>query len=149
MQWQDMFGHGDAFVLRDPAGIRPAYYYEDEEIVVVASERPVIQTAFNVPFNEIKELDPGNAIIIKKDGQVSFEEILEPLERKACSFERIYFSRGNDASIYQERKMLGRTMMPMILKEIENDVENAVFSYIPNTAEVSYFTEWLKEHKSF
>jgi len=134
-----MFGHGDAFVLRDPAGIRPAFYYEDEEIVVVASERPVIQTAFNVPFNEIKELDPGNAIIIKKDGQVSFEEILEPLERKACSFERIYFSRGNDASIYQERKMLGRTMMPMILKELENDVENAVFSYIPNTAEVSYF----------
>lgn len=134
-----MLGHGDAFVLRDPAGIRPAFYYEDEEIVVVASERPVIQTAFNVPFNEIKELDPGKAIIIKKDGQVSFEEILESLERKACSFERIYFSRGNDASIYQERKMLGRTMMPMILKELENDVENAVFSYIPNTAEVSYF----------
>ena len=134
-----MLGHGDAFVLRDPAGIRPAFYYEDEEIVVVASERPVIQTAFNVPFNEIKELDPGHAIIIKKDGQVSFEEILEPLERKACSFERIYFSRGNDASIYQERKMLGRTMMPNILKELNNDVENAVFSYIPNTAEVSYF----------
>ncbi len=134
-----MLGHGDAFVLRDPAGIRPAFYYEDEEIVVVASERPVIQTAFNVPFNEIKELDPGHAIIIKKDGQVFFEEIMEPLERKACSFERIYFSRGNDASIYQERKMLGRTMMPMILKELNNDVENAVFSYIPNTAEVSYF----------
>ncbi len=134
-----MLGHGDAFVLRDPAGIRPAFYYEDEEIVVVASERPVIQTAFNVPFSEIKELDPGKAIIIKKDGQVSFEEIMEPLERKACSFERIYFSRGNDAGIYQERKQLGRTMMPMILEELNHDVENTVFSYIPNTAEVSYF----------
>lgn len=134
-----MLGHGDAFVLRDPAGIRPAFYYEDEEIVVVASERPVIQTALNVPFEEIKELDPGKAIIVKKNGNVSFEQILEPLERKACSFERIYFSRGNDASIYQERKMLGRTMMPMILKEINEDVENTVFSYIPNTAEVSFF----------
>ncbi|UUV22616.1 amidophosphoribosyltransferase [Paenimyroides aestuarii] len=134
-----MLGHGDAFVLRDPAGIRPAFYYEDDEIVAVASERPVIQTAFNVPFTDIKELDPGKAIIIKKNGAVSFEQILDPLERKACSFERIYFSRGNDASIYQERKMLGRTMMPMILKELNNDVENAVFSYIPNTAEVSYF----------
>lgn len=134
-----MLGHGDAFVLRDPAGIRPAFYYEDEEIVVVASERPVIQTAFNVPFEEIKELDPGKAIIIKKSGNVSFEQILDPLEKKACSFERIYFSRGNDASIYQERKMLGRTMMPVILKEINEDVENAVFSYIPNTAEVSFF----------
>lgn len=134
-----MLGHGDAFVLRDPAGIRPAFYYEDDEITVIASERPVIQTAFNVPLEEIKELDPGKAIIIKKDGQTSFEQILEPLERKACSFERIYFSRGNDASIYQERKQLGRTMMPMILKEINEDVENAVFSYIPNTAEVSYF----------
>lgn len=134
-----MLGHGDAFVLRDPAGIRPAFYYEDEEIVVVASERPVIQTALNVPFEEIRELDPGKAIIVKKNGHVSFEQILEPLERKACSFERIYFSRGNDASIYQERKMLGRTMMPMILKEINENVENAVFSYIPNTAEVSFF----------
>lgn len=134
-----MIGHGDAFVLRDPAGIRPAFYYEDEEIVVVASERPVIQTAFNVPFEDIKELDPGKAIIIKKDGVVSFEQILDPLERKACSFERIYFSRGNDAGIYQERKLLGRTMMPMILDELNHDLENTVFSYIPNTAEVSYF----------
>ena len=134
-----MLGHGDAFVLRDPAGIRPAFYYEDDEITVVASERPVIQTAFNVPFEEIKELDLGKAIIIKKNGKVSFEQILEPLERKACSFERIYFSRGNDASIYQERKTLGRTMMPVILKEIDEDIENAVFSYIPNTAEVSFF----------
>lgn len=134
-----MIGHGDAFVLRDPAGIRPAFYYEDEEIVVVASERPVIQTAFNVPFEDIKELEPGKAIIIKKDASVSFEQILEPLERKACSFERIYFSRGNDAGIYQERKQLGRTMMPMILDELNHDLENTVFSYIPNTAEVSYF----------
>ena len=134
-----MLGHGDAFVLRDPAGIRPAFYYEDDEIVVVASERPVIQTALNVPFEDIKELDPGKAIIIKKNGSVSFEQILEPLERKACSFERIYFSRGNDAGIYQERKQLGRTMMPMILDELNHDLENTVFSYIPNTAEVSYF----------
>lgn len=134
-----MLGHGDAFVLRDPAGIRPAFHYEDDEIVVVASERPVIQTAFNVPLEQIKELNPGEAIIIKKDGKVSFESILEPLEKKACSFERIYFSRGNDASIYQERKNLGRLMMPVILKEIEEDTENAVFSYIPNTAETSFF----------
>ncbi len=134
-----MMGHGDAFVLRDPAGIRPAFYYENDEIVVVASERPVIQTAFNVSFEDIKELDPGKAIIIKKNAQVSFEQILEPLERKACSFERIYFSRGNDASIYQERKALGRLLMPEILKEINEDVENAVFSYIPNTAETSFF----------
>src|SRR5690606_15881344 len=95
--------------------------------------------SLSVPFEEIRELDPGKAIIVKKNGNVSFEQILEPLERKACSFERIYFSRGNDASIYQERKMLGRTMMPVILKEINEDVENAVFSYIPNTAEVSFF----------
>lgn len=134
-----MLGHGDAFVMRDPAGIRPAFYFENDEIVVVSSERPVIQTAFNVPFDEIKELDPGKAIIIKKNGNVSFEQINEPLERKACSFERIYFSRGNDASIYQERKQLGKTMMPMILDEINHDLENTVFSYIPNTAEVSYF----------
>lgn len=134
-----MLGHGDAFVMRDPAGIRPAFYFENDEIVVVSSERPVIQTAFNVPFDEIKELDPGKAIIIKKNGNVSFEQINEPLERKACSFERIYFSRGNDASIYQERKQLGKTIMPMILDEINHDLENTVFSYIPNTAEVSYF----------
>src|SRR5690606_16732478 len=99
-----LLGHGDAFVLRDPAGIRPAYYYKDDEIVVVASERPVIQTVFNVPFESISELDPGKAIIIKKAGDVSLKQILEPLERKACSFERIYFSRGSDAEIYEERK---------------------------------------------
>ncbi|RRJ92403.1 amidophosphoribosyltransferase [Paenimyroides tangerinum] len=134
-----MIGHGDAFVLRDPAGIRPAFHYEDDEIVVVASERPVIQTAFNVPLESIKELNPGEAIIIKKSGSVSFEQILDPLEKRSCSFERIYFSRGNDASIYQERKALGRLMMPYILEEIKGDTENTVFSYIPNTAETSFF----------
>lgn len=134
-----MIGHGDAFVLRDPAGIRPAFYYDDEEITVVASERPVIQTAFNVPFSNIKELDPGKAIIVKKNGSVHFEQILDPLPKKACSFERIYFSRGNDASIYKERKMLGKTLMPKILEEVNFDMENTVFSYIPNTAEVSFF----------
>ena len=134
-----MIGHGDAFVLRDPAGIRPAFHYEDDEIVVVASERPVIQTAFNVPLESIKELNPGEAIIIKKNGNVSFEQILDPLEKKSCSFERIYFSRGNDASIYKERKALGRLMMPYILDEIQGDTQNTVFSYIPNTAETSFF----------
>ena len=101
-----LLGHGDSFVLRDPAGIRPAYYYKDDEVVVVASERPVIQTVFNVDFDDVKELDPGHAIITKKSGEVSIKKILEPLERKACSFERIYFSRGSDAEIYQERKNL-------------------------------------------
>lgn len=134
-----MIGSGDAFVLRDPAGIRPAYYYDDEEIVVVASERPVIQTALNVPFDEIKELTPGKAIIVRKDASVHFEQILDPLEKKACSFERIYFSRGNDASIYRERKMLGKTLMPKILEEVGYELEDTVFSYIPNTAEVSFF----------
>lgn len=134
-----LLGHGDAFVLRDPAGIRPAYYYMDDEIVVVASERPVIQTVFNVEFENVQELDPGKAIIIKKSGQVSFKRILKPLERKACSFERIYFSRGSDAEIYLERKMLGRLLFPQILKAIGGDMENTVFSYIPNTAETSFF----------
>ncbi len=134
-----MLGHGDSFVLRDPAGIRPAYYYKDEEIVVVASERPVIQTAFNVPFEEVKELDPGKAIIIRKNGKVSIKKILEPLERKACSFERIYFSRGSDAEIYQERKELGKLLMPEVLKAIDYDTVNSVFSYIPNTAETSFY----------
>lgn len=134
-----MLGHGDSFVLRDPAGIRPAYYYKDDEIVVVASERPVIQTAFNVPFDEVKELDPGKAIIIRKNGKVSIKKILEPLERKACSFERIYFSRGSDAEIYQERKELGRLLMPDVLEAINYDTVNSVFSYIPNTAETSFY----------
>jgi amidophosphoribosyltransferase len=134
-----LMGHGDAFLLRDPAGIRPAYYYQDDEVVVVASERPVIQTAFNAPFEEVKELDPGKAIIIKKDGTVTLDQITEPLERKACSFERIYFSRGSDAEIYQERKMLGKLLFPEIMKSIDNDIDNTVFSYIPNTAETSFY----------
>ncbi|WP_276168750.1 amidophosphoribosyltransferase [Zobellia alginiliquefaciens] len=134
-----LLGHGDAFVLRDPAGIRPTYYYQDDEVVVVASERPAIQTVFNVPYEEVKELDPGSAIIIKKDGTSSINQILEPAERKACSFERIYFSRGSDKEIYQERKMLGRLLFPQILKSIDHDIKNTVFSYIPNTAETSFF----------
>ncbi len=134
-----LLGHGDAFVLRDPAGIRPAYYYKDDEIVVVASERPAIQTVFNVPFEEVQELEPGNAIIIKKNGTTKIKQILEPRERKACSFERIYFSRGSDKEIYQERKMLGKLVFPQILKAIDGDIKNSVFSYIPNTAETSFF----------
>ncbi|MGJ8665261.1 MAG: amidophosphoribosyltransferase [Patiriisocius sp.] len=134
-----LLGHGDSFVLRDPAGIRPAYYYQDDEVVVVASERPVIQTVFNVNFKDVKEIDPGNALIIKKDGSVSKSEILKPLERKSCSFERIYFSRGSDAEIYQERKELGRLIMPKVLEAINYDTENTVFSFIPNTAETSFY----------
>ena len=134
-----LLGHGDSFVLRDPAGIRPAYYYQDDEVVVVASERPVIQTVFNVKFEDVKELEPGHAIITKMGGDVSIQQILEPLERKACSFERIYFSRGSDAEIYKERKMLGRLLMPEVLKNIDHDTINTVFSYIPNTAETSFY----------
>jgi len=134
-----LIGHGDAFVLRDPAGIRPAYYYADEEVVVVASERPAIQTVFNVPFEEVKELDPGSAILVKKNGEMNIKQILEPLERKACSFERIYFSRGSDKEIYQERKALGKYLFPQILDSIKGDIKNTVFSYIPNTAETSFF----------
>jgi amidophosphoribosyltransferase len=134
-----LLGHGDAFVLRDPAGIRPAYYYKDDEVVVVASERPVIQTVFNVAFENVKEIDPGNALILKKDGDMSISEILTPLRRKSCSFERIYFSRGSDAEIYQERKELGRLIMPKVLSAINHDTENSVFSFIPNTAETSFY----------
>lgn len=134
-----LLGHGDSFVLRDPAGIRPAYYYKDDEVVVVASERPAIQTVFNVPFDDVHELDPGHAIIVKKSGQVRLEQIMKPLERKSCSFERIYFSRGSDAEIYQERKELGRLLMPEVLKVIEDDTVNTVFSFIPNTAETSFY----------
>lgn len=134
-----LLGHGDSFVLRDPAGIRPAYYYKDDEIAVVASERPAIQTVFNLSFDEVKELDPGHAFIIKKNGKVKIKRILDPTERKACSFERIYFSRGSDKEIYQERKMLGKLLFPLILKSIDNDIKNTVFSYIPNTAETSFF----------
>ncbi|TBX71090.1 amidophosphoribosyltransferase [Flavobacterium silvisoli] len=134
-----LLGHGDAFVFRDPAGIRPAYFYEDDEIVVVASERPVIQTVFNVPFEKVQELQPGHAIIIKKNGAISEKEIITPTIKKACSFERIYFSRGSDAEIYQERKALGRLILPAVLEAIDNDTDNAVFSYIPNTAETSFY----------
>lgn len=134
-----LLGHGDSFVLRDPAGIRPAYYYKDDEVVVVASERPVIQTVFNVDFKDVLELPPGHAIITKKSGEVRIKKIIEPLERKACSFERIYFSRGSDAEIYQERKDLGKLIMPDVLKAIDHDTINTVFSYIPNTAETSFY----------
>lgn len=134
-----LFGHGDSFVLRDPAGIRPAYFYEDDEIVVVASERPVIQTVFNVPFEKVQELTPGSAIIIKKNGNVSIQEVRTPLIKKACSFERIYFSRGSDAEIYRERKELGKLIFPSVLKAIDNDTDNTVFSFIPNTAETSFY----------
>jgi amidophosphoribosyltransferase len=134
-----MIGHGDAFVLRDPNGIRPAYYYHDDEIVVVASERPAIQTAFNANFDSIKEIKPGHALVIKKDGRVKEEMILEPRERKSCSFERIYFSRGTDKEIYAERKQLGKLLVPQIIEAVKGDVENAVFSFIPNTAEVAFY----------
>jgi len=134
-----LLGHGDAFVLRDPAGIRPAFFYEDDEIAVVASERPVIQTVFNVPIEKVKELQPGNALIIKKNGTVTEEEIITPTVKKACSFERIYFSRGSDADIYTERKQLGKLILPAVLDAIESDTDNTVFSYIPNTAETSFY----------
>ncbi|WP_339888776.1 amidophosphoribosyltransferase [uncultured Flavobacterium sp.] len=134
-----LLGHGDSFVFRDPAGIRPAYYYADDEIAVVASERPVIQTVFNVPFEKVKELDPGKAIIVKKNGSISLEEIIPATEKKACSFERIYFSRGSDAEIYQERKELGKLILPAVLEAIDNDTDNSVFSFIPNTAETSFY----------
>jgi len=134
-----MIGHGDSFVLRDPAGIRPAYYYIDDEVMVVASERPVIQTVFNVNYDSVHELPPGHAIIAKQSGQIKIEEILEPIDRKACSFERIYFSRGSDAEIYQERKLLGKLIVPEVLKQVDHDIKNTVFSYIPNTAETSFF----------
>lgn len=133
-----LLGHGDAFVLRDANGIRPAFYYADDEVVVAASERPVIQTAFNVPLSSIKELGNGNALIIKKDGTYGEYPFTEKLEKKACSFERIYFSRGTDADIYQERKALGRHLTHTVLKSINYDLPNTVFSFIPNTAETCY-----------
>ncbi len=148
-----MIGHGDAFVLRDPAGIRPAYYYADDEVVVVASERPVIQTVFNVDIDKVKEIERAHALIIKKDGEVSMQQVMEQQPKKSCSFERIYFSRGSDASIYQERKMLGKYIFPKVLESIESDISNTVFSYIPNTAETSFYgmteaaEEYLNEHK--
>ena len=134
-----MFGHGDAFVMRDPWGIRPAYYYCDDEIVVVASERPVIQTVMNVKSDAVSEVKPGEALIIKKDGSVSSKMIRVPHTRRSCSFERIYFSRGSDKDIYQERKKLGRLLSPAILKSIQYDIENTVFSFIPNTSETAFY----------
>jgi amidophosphoribosyltransferase len=134
-----MIGHGDAFVMRDPWGIRPTSYYYDDEIVVVASERPVIQTAMKVKYNQVQELKPGHALIIKKDGRVTEELVQVPQTRRSCSFERIYFSRGSDKDIYQERKALGRLLAPTILKMVDYDIENTVFSYIPNTAETAFF----------
>ncbi len=133
-----MIGHGDAFVMRDPAGIRPAFYYKDEEIVVATSERPVIQTAFNLTSDQVHEIKPGHALIVKKDGRCDEFEINKPTERKACSFERIYFSRGTDTDIYKERKALGGSLVPAILKAVNHDLENTVFSYIPNTASVAF-----------
>ena len=134
-----LIGHGDAFIFRDPSGIRPAFYYQDDEIVVVASERPAIQTCIDVSFNKVKELQRGHALIIKKNGTVSEVLCKEQLERTACSFERIYFSRGTDRDIYLERKKLGELLVPDIIKEVEEDFENTIFSFIPNTAEVSFF----------
>ena len=134
-----LFGHGDAFALRDPNAIRPGYYYADDEVVVIASERPVIQTSFNIKTDKIHEIKRGHALIIKKDGSIQEKKVREPLERKACSFERIYFSRGNDKDIYNERLALGKRIFNKVLTSIDNDVKNTVFSYIPNTAEVSYF----------
>jgi amidophosphoribosyltransferase len=134
-----LLGHGDAFVLRDPAGIRPAFYYADDEVVVVASERPAIQTVFNISIKKVKEIIPGNALIIKRNGTISTNKIKENLPKKACSFERIYFSRGSDAAIYKERKNLGKLVFPQILEKIDSDIKNTVFSYIPNTAETSFY----------
>jgi amidophosphoribosyltransferase len=133
-----LLGHGDAFVLRDPWGIRPAYFYRDDEIVVVASERPVIQTTLNVKVETIEEIEPGNALIIRRNGEVGQYECRHKNEKRSCSFERIYFSRGTDKDIYQERKKLGKNLAPAILKSIDYDLQNTVFSYIPNTAAVAF-----------
>jgi len=132
-------GHGDSFFMRDPRGIRPAFYYRDDEVVVCASERPVIQTVMNVRAEDVHEVSPGNALIIKKSGEVSEEEIRVPEERRSCSFERIYFSRGSDKDIYRERRKLGELLVPDVLKAIDYDLENTVFSFIPNTAEIAYY----------
>lgn len=141
-------GSGESYVFRDPKGIRPAFYYSDDEVIVVASERPVIQTVMNLTHDKIFELERGSALLINKDGQHRIEKILETKENSACSFERIYFSRGSDVDIYQERKKLGRTLVPSILKAINNDIDNTVFSFIPNTAEVAYYgmIEGLNNH---
>ena len=143
-----MVGNGDSFIMRDPAGIRPAYYYYDDEIVVAASERPALQTAFNIQFKNVKEIEPGHALIIKKNGEVSMEQFREPTERLSCSFERIYFSKGSDVEIYRERKKLGYLLCDRILKAVNYDLKNTVFSFIPNTAEVAFFgmVEGVNEH---
>ncbi len=133
-----MIGHGDAFIMRDPSGIRPAFYYYDNEIAVAASERPVLQTTFNLKASEIKEVQPGHVLIIKKNGHIGEVSFTKPCERKACSFERIYFSRGTDKDIYKERKLLGKTLSPAVLQAINHDIDNTVFSYIPNTAAVAF-----------
>ena len=143
-----LLGHGDAFVMRDPWGIRPAFYYYDEEIAVVASERPVLQTVLNVDFDDIKEVKPGEALIIKKNGRIYNSVIREPYERKSCSFERIYFSRGSDKEIYKERKMLGNLLTPQIINAVDGDLKNTVFSFIPNTAESAFYgmIQGIEEH---
>jgi amidophosphoribosyltransferase len=143
-----LLGHGDAFVFRDPAGIRPAFYYKDDEIVVVTSERPAIQTAFNVPLEAIREISPGHALVIKKNGKVGEYKCMEPTEKKSCTFERIYFSRGSDADIYKERQQLGRLVCPAILESVNHDLENTLFSFIPNTAEVAFYgmVKGMEEH---
>ncbi|SEJ75794.1 amidophosphoribosyltransferase [Cyclobacterium xiamenense] len=145
-----LVGNGAGFVVRDPSGIRPAYYYADEEIIVVASEKPPIKTAFNIDYQQIKEIQPGNALIFSKDGSYAEHEIIPPREKKSCSFERIYFSRGTDPDIYRERKNLGRALVPQILKGIDFDLKNTVFSYIPNTAETAYYgmIEGLEDYLS-
>jgi len=149
-----LLGHGDAFVLRDPNGIRPAFYYQDDEVVAVASERPALQTVFNTSIDKIKELENGEALILKKNGNISINQVLEKREKKACSFERIYFSRGSDTDIYKERKKLGKIIFPEVLEVIQNDIKNTVFSYIPNTAETAFFglreaaEDYLNEQKT-
>ena len=145
-----LIGSGASFVARDPAGIRPAYYYADDEVVVVASEKPPIKTAFNVPYDEIKEIEPGHALVIDKDGNFSQQQFIEKLDKRSCSFERIYFSRASDPDIYNERKKLGKLLIPQILKSIDYDLQNTIFSYIPNSAETSFLgiLEWLEDHLS-
>lgn len=145
-----LLGHGDSFVMRDPSGIRPAYYYKDDEVIVAASERPVIQTTFNLQYDEVQELPAGHAMIIKKNGQVSLDRFIDPLPKKSCSFERIYFSRGSDKDIYRERKKLGWFLGQPVLEEIDFDLENTVFSYIPNTASVAFsgLVEMISDFRS-
>lgn len=133
-----LLGHGDSFVFRDPWGIRPCYYYYDEEIVVAASERPALQTAFGLEISQVKELPPGHALITKYNGEIGLKEIIPPFEKKPCSFERIYFSRGNDADIYHERQSLGKFVFPAVMEKIDGDLGNTVLSYIPNTAEIAF-----------